>query len=158
MKTSNKSYTLEEAKRILESFCVYQDRCHFEVIQKLKDMGMIQASIDHICVHLIKNDFLNEERFARSFARGKFNIKNWGRMKIVSELKKRGIGHHLICLALQEIDEEAYLLKLDHISKKKLNEITDSDINKRKKKLMNFLMYRGWENDLVFASIKRLIG
>ena len=79
------TYTLQEATKKLEYYCSYQDRCHKEVTKKLKDMRMLPQSIDHIINHLIQEDYLNEERFAKSFARGKFNIKNWGRVRITNE-------------------------------------------------------------------------
>ena len=73
-----KAYSLEEAKRKLESYCAYQERCHKDVVEKLRGMKMIPEAIDQIATHLIQENYLNEERFARSFARGKFNIKKWG--------------------------------------------------------------------------------
>ena len=69
-------FTLENAKRKMEQFCAYQDRCHQEVVQKLKGYGIVNEEADNVIVHLIAFDFLNEERFARSFARGKFRIKS----------------------------------------------------------------------------------
>lgn len=158
MKVQTKSYTLEEAKRNLERYCAYQERCHQEVIQKLKSMGMIPEVIDVVTVHLIDYNFLNEERFARNYTRGKFKIKNWGRIRIKSELKKRNIGDRIISLALTEIPEEDYLRKLEDISKKKLRGISEYNTLVRKKKLQNFLVYRGWENDLVYTSINKLLG
>ncbi len=77
-----KSYTVEEAQRKMEHYCAYQERCHDEVIQKLKSLNMIPQAIDAIVVHLLDNNFLNEERFACSFARGKFRIKHWGKRRI----------------------------------------------------------------------------
>ncbi|WP_276388729.1 regulatory protein RecX [Eudoraea chungangensis] len=158
MKVQTKSYTLEEAKRNLERYCAYQERCHQEVIQKLKSMGMISEVIDVVTVHLIEHNFLNEERFARNYTRGKFKIKNWGRIRIKSELKKRNIGDRIINLALTEITEEDYLRKLEEISKKKLLGLSEYNKLVRKKKLQNFLVYRGWENDLVYSSINKLLG
>ena len=76
------TYTLSEASRKLEYYCTYQDRCHQEVSMKLRQMNMIPEAIDHIMGHLIKQDYLNEERFARNYARGKFNNKHWGRIRI----------------------------------------------------------------------------
>ena len=73
MNYSRKSYTVNEATKKLERYCMYQERCHLEVITKLQTIGMIPEATDLIITHLIKNDFLNEERFSRSFARGKFN-------------------------------------------------------------------------------------
>ena len=76
MKQKKSTYTLEEAKRSLEKYCVYQDRCHKDIERKLMDMRMIPEARELILLHLMQHDFLNEERFARSFARGKFKIKN----------------------------------------------------------------------------------
>ena len=91
MNYSQKTYTINEAKKKIEGYCAYQERCHLEVTTKLRTMRMIPEAIDLITTHLIQNDFLNEERFSRSYARGKFNVKNWGKGKIVSELKRRNI-------------------------------------------------------------------
>jgi len=87
MKTT-KTYTVEEAKRHLERYCAYQDRSHFEVLKKLREMQMIPMVIDAIVLHLIEHNFLNEARFAKSFVRGKFNIKKYGRIKITQGLKQ----------------------------------------------------------------------
>ena len=151
------SYTVTEATRRVERYCIYQDRCHQEVVVKLREMRMIPQAIDHIVAHLIEHDFLNEERFAKSFARGKFNIKNWGRHRIVRELKLRDISVFNIKIALREIDEEAYHEKLDLLSRKKLATIQESNLYKKKKKLANYLLYRGWESNLVYEKINELI-
>jgi regulatory protein len=154
---SSKSYSVTEATRKLEGYCAYQERCHKEVIQKLRDMRMIPAAIDQIVAHLIQENYLNEERFAQSFARGKFNIKKWGRNRIVNELKRRDISRFNIKTALKEIDDSAYLETLDKLSKKRLSQITETNIQKRKKKLADYLLYRGWESHLVYQKIKELI-
>ena len=70
-----KTYTIDEAQKKLENYCAYQERCHKEVRAKLKSMRMIPEAIDKIMVHLINHNFLNEERFAKTFVRGKFRIK-----------------------------------------------------------------------------------
>ena len=157
MNYSQKSYTINEAKKKVERYCAYQERCHLEVITKLRTMRMIPAAIDLITTHLIENDFLNEERFSRSYARGKFNIKNWGKGKIVSELKRRNISKFNIKLALEEIDEKDYLEKLDHLARKRLTQITERNLQKRRKKLTDYLLYRGWEVNLVYSKITELI-
>lgn len=107
----HKGYTVQEAKHKLEQFCAYQERCHKEVEEKLRGgMRMIPQAIDQIIVHLIEENYLNEERFAQSFARGKFNIKKWGgKNRIVQELKMRRISPYNIKAALKEIDEDIYL-------------------------------------------------
>lgn len=152
-----KSYTVQEATKKIESYCAYQDRCHIEVVSKLKDMGMIPLAIDTIIAQLIEDRFLNEERFAKSFARGKFNIKKWGKNRIVRELKFRNISKYNITTALKEIEPEAYLTTLDDLAHKRLQQITETNIQKRRKKLADYLLYRGWESHLVYEKLKDLI-
>jgi len=154
---SSKAYSITEATRKLEGYCAYQERCHKEVIQKLRDMRMIPEAIDQIVTHLIQENFLNEERFAQAFARGKFTIKKWGRNRIVNELKQRNISRFNIKTALKEIDSFFYLDTLDKLSKKRLSQITETNLQKRRKKLADYLLYRGWESHLVYQKIKELI-
>jgi regulatory protein len=151
-----KSYTLEEATRRLERYCAYQERCHQEVVQKLKELGMIPEAIDKIVVHLIGEGFLNEQRFAMAFARGKFNQKNWGRDRIERELKQRDISPYLIAKALQEIPEETYLLAFEELASKKLKSLRGKPKEEQKRKLFNYLLYRGWEKDLVYDRLRKI--
>ncbi|PHS10514.1 MAG: recombinase RecX [Kordia sp.] len=157
MLNTKKTYTLTEAKRKLEHYCVYQDRCHAEVNSKLKEMRMIPMAIDEIIYHLIQHNFLNEERFAKSFARGKFNIKHWGRVRIIRELKFRKISEYNIKTALREFSEEDYFMKLNYLATKKLDFITETNVYKKRKKLADYLLYRGWESNLVYEITKALI-
>ncbi|MGB7393084.1 MAG: regulatory protein RecX [Pricia sp.] len=152
-----KSHTLEEATKKLEGYCSYQERCHKEVVTKLRGMRMIPEAIDQIVVHLIKEDYLNEERFAQSFARGKFSIKKWGRRRIVSELKQRGISKFNIQTALLEIDDASYFNTFDALAEKRLSQLSERNPQKRKKKLADYLLYRGWESHLVYDKVKELI-
>lgn len=151
------AYTLTEATRKLESYCAYQDRCHKEVVAKLREMGMIPLAIDEIIGHLIQERFLNEERFARSFARGKFNIKKWGKNRIVNELKQRGITKYNINLALKELEEFDYLETLEQLAEKRVAQLTETNVFKKRKKLADYLLYRGWESHLVYEITKRLV-
>ncbi len=152
-----RAYSIEEAKRKLEGYCAYQDRCHKEVVTKLREMRMIPEAIDQIVVHLINENFLNEERFAQSYARGKFSIKKWGKKRIVSELKQRNISKYNITTALKEIDPEDYLSTLDALAEKRISQITERNPIKRKKKLADYLLYRGWESHLVYEKLKELV-
>ena len=151
------NYTITEATKKLEGYCSYQERCHKDVIAKLKQMRMIPEAIDQIVGHLIQENYLNEERFAQSFARGKFNIKKWGRNRIVNELRQRHISSYNIKSALAEIDDHIYLETLDNLAKKRLDSIKDTDIQKRRRKLADYLFYRGWESHLVYDKITELI-
>nr|WP_298924090.1 regulatory protein RecX [uncultured Allomuricauda sp.] len=154
---SHKAYSLNEATRKLESYCAFQERCHKEVIEKLKGMRMIPEAIDQITTHLIQENYLNEERFAKSFARGKFIIKKWGKNRIVNELKLRQISKFNIKSALTEINEKDYHKTLDELAKKRLTQIHESNIQKKKKKLADYLLYRGWESNLVYEKLKELV-
>ncbi len=154
---NKKFYSVTEATKKLESYCAYQDRCHKEVETKLRDMGMIPEAISQITNHLIQENYLNEERFSKSFARGKFKIKKWGKNRIVNELKQRQITKYNITIALKEIEPEDYLETLDVLAKKRLSQITETNIQKKKKKLADYLLYRGWESHLVYEKLKELI-
>ena len=96
----------EEALAKIQRYCAYQVRCHQEVRTRLLDMGVYADWLEEIIVQLIEENFLNEERFARSFARGKFRIKQWGRNRIRQELKKRNISAYCIRMAMEEIEEQ----------------------------------------------------
>ncbi|WP_425589992.1 regulatory protein RecX [Flagellimonas algarum] len=140
----------------MERYCAYQERCHKEVVQKLKDMRMIPRAIDQIITHLIEANFLNEERFAKSFARGKFNQKKWGKTRIVRELRMREISRFNINSALAEITDEAYHATFDELAEKKAAQIEATDLMKKRKKLADYLLYRGWESDLVYQKVYEL--
>src|SRR5690554_5090819 len=100
------TFPLPELKRKAEQYCAYQERCHKEVVQKLYELRANKDEIDEIIVHLIDNNFLNEERFARSYARGKHAIKKYGKVRIVNELKYRSVSNYNIKKALEERSEE----------------------------------------------------
>jgi regulatory protein len=151
------SFTLSEATKKLERYCAYQERCHQDVVKKLKEMHMIPEAIDQVVTHLIQENYLNEERFSQSFARGKFKIKKWGKKRIVSELKQRNITQYNIKSAIKEISEEDYLQTLQALAEKRVGQIKETNIQKRRKKLADYLLYRGWESHLVYEKIKELI-
>ena len=152
-----KAYTISEAITKMEYYCSYRERCHKEVQDKLREMRMIPEAVDQIIAHLINEDYLNEERFARAFARGKHRIKSWGRNRIISELKFRNISKFNIKAALEEIDEIGYENKLHSLAKKRLAQIKDTDCQKRRRKLADYLLYRGWESHLVYEKIRELV-
>ena len=144
-----KSYSVEEAQKKLEHYCAYQERCHDEVIQKLRSLNMIPQAIDVIVVHLLDNNYLNEERFACSFARGKFRIKHWGKRRITNELKARNISRYNIDRALKEIPEGEYLEAFHLLADKQWDTVMERNILKKKKKVMDYLLRKGYESNLV---------
>lgn len=153
-----KTYTIEEAKRSIERYCAYQERCHKEVRKKLLEMRMIPLAIDEILAHLIAHDFLNEERFTKAFVRGKFNHKSWGKLRLVQELKQRQISAFTIKIGLLEITDEAYTTTFNTLSRKRYEQLhLEKDKYKKRKKLADYLLYRGWEGDLVYEKVKELV-
>lgn len=154
---SSKTYTVDEAQKKLEHYCAYQERCHKEVTQKLYDMKMIPEARDKIIVHLLQHNYLNEERFAQAFVRGKFRIKKWGKQRIRLELKRRDISKTIITIALKEISDVDYYSTFHALAEKKAALIRDTNYQKKRKKLADYLFYRGWESHLVYDKIRELI-
>ena len=154
---TKKTYTLQEATRKLEHYCAYQERCHQEVRQKLTQMHMIPQVIDTIIVHLLEHNFLNEERFAKTFVRGKFKFKNWGRGRLTYELKKKDISKVNINQALTEISDAEYIGLFNDLAEKKANSIVKTHVLKKKKKFVDYFLYRGWEAHLVYEKANELI-
>ena len=144
-----RAFTVNEIKRKLENYCVYQDRCHKEVEQKMREYSVIPEARELILLSLMKDNFLNEERFAKSYARGKFRIKSWGKQRIVRELKFRDISTYNLKTALKEIDETEYIATIYRITEKRNEVISETDLYKRKRKLIDFLMRKGFENELI---------
>ena len=138
-------------------FCAYRDRSQKEVEEKLKEMRMIPLACEEIILKLMQEDFLNEERFARSFVRGKFRIKKWGRNKIKQELKLREISQPLIKIAFTEINDAEYLKTLEELAEKKLRLLKEPNSFKKKKKLSDHLIQKGYEPALVFECVNELL-
>ena len=153
---SHKTYSIQEAQSKLENYCAYQERCHKEVVEKLRVMNMIPQVIDLIIVHLIDQNFLNEERFACSFARGKHRIKYWGNIRIVNELKFRNISSYNIKTALKEISEEEYYTNFHFIADRHWQTMKENDSLKKRKKFCDFLLRKGFESNLVYEKVKDL--
>ena len=142
---NQKTYTITEATQHMERYCAYQERCHKEVQQKLKQMGMIPDAIDQIIHHLLQHNFLNETRFSQAFARGKFRTKKWGKNRIVNELKFREISKYNITIALKEISETDYQKTFHALADKRMKQIiNEENLQKKRKKLADYLLYRGW--------------
>ena len=153
---NNFDLTLKEIEGKLQYYCSYQDRCHKEVIAKLKTFGVKSNESNQIISNLIKENYLNESRFSKSFVRGKFNIKNWGKVRIINELKFRNISPYNITLGLKEIDDQDYMKKLEDIFNKKLSSLSNLSSPLKKKKIISYLLYRGWESNLVYSKTNEI--
>lgn len=149
-------YSIKEAIQKVEFFCSYQERCHEEVVAKLRTMKMDSEEIDSIMVHLITSNFLNEERFACSFARGKHRIKHWGKIRIVNELKFKNISQTLINIALKEITPEEYQETFHALAERHWESIRETNTIKKRKKFCDYMLRRGFESNLVYDKVKEL--
>lgn len=149
-------FSIKEAIQKIEYFCAYQERCHEEVVSKLWAMKMESDEIDQIMVHLIASNFLNEERFACSFARGKHRIKHWGKIRITNELKYKNISQTLINTALKEITPEEYLETFNTLAERHWESIRETNTLKKRKKFCDYMLRRGFESNFVYEKVKEL--
>ena len=138
-------------------YCKYQERCHSEVRNKLYELGCRTEEVEQQIVMLIENGFLNEERFARAYARGKFRMKQWGREKIRQQLKLRKISDYCIKKAMTEINGDDYEAVLMKLASKKAAEVrSDRSEQSRKGKMYRYLLQKGFERDMVMDVINVL--
>ena len=149
-----KKLTPSEAKVSIFRYCVYQERCHQEVKNKLYEYGLRSSEVDELLTDLITEGFLNEERFARAYSGGKFRIKQWGRLKIIRELESKGLTANCIKAGLTEIGDEDYLKCLRALLGKKSALLTEQNEFARRDKLSRFAIQKGFEPDLVWSVIK----
>jgi len=137
-----------------EHFCAYQDRAQQEVRNKLYEWGLWTDAVENIIIQLIAGNFLNEERFAKAYVQGKFKQKGWGRNKIKQGLKFKNIPPALLKKALQTIDADDYLAMLQKVIQKKARLLTEKEPYKRRYKLQQYALSRGYENDLIADVLK----
>jgi regulatory protein len=154
MEKAKKYLTPEMLRSKMEYYCAYQERCQQEVRNKLYELGGYTSDIEQTIAYLIENNFLNEERFAKAYAGGKFRIKHWGKIKIINELKSRYISSYCIKIALQQIDEDDYLDTLKKIIiKKNPNYLHCSPMQKQS--IAKFAIGKGFEGNLVWAELNK---
>ena len=137
----------------LRHYCAYQERCHEEVRTKLLSLKIYGSDLEEIINKLIEDDFLNEERFAKAYAGGKFRIKKWGRGKIINELKKRKVSAYCIKKGMEEIGEEDYLNTLNKLLSATIKKYKTNNDYETKNKVARYLISRGFESELVWGMI-----
>jgi regulatory protein len=138
----------------LYRYCAYQERSHQEVRNKLFELRLHQQDVDEIISRLITEGFLNEERFAKAFAGGKFRIKKWGRVKIVNELEARGLTKNCIKSGLKEIGDGDYRKTLVDLLTKKSEQLEEPNQFVKRDRLSKFVIQKGFEPELVWSIIK----
>ena len=140
-------YSIDEVKQKMARYCAYQERSHYQVEKKLRDMGMIPEAIDAIMLFLIQEGFLNEERFARAYVRGKFYQNKWGKRKIINGLKQHQIHPNLITTALAEIYDTDYQQTIKDLIEKKKKVLQDGNSYQTKQKIIRYLVQKGFKYD-----------
>ena len=140
-------------KKVLR-YCAYQDRCTQEVRNKLATFDMPDSEKGKILKLLVDEGYLDDERYASTFVRSKIHLKQWGVNKIRMALKMKGISDEIISSALSEIDPEIYREELIKVLKSK--KINETDPYKRKAKLAQYAMQKGYEPSLVWDTLKSL--
>lgn len=147
--SNERKYSLLEAKAKLEALCAYQERCSFELEQKMIKWRLDREDIDRLLAHLISTNFLSEERFAEAFVSGKINIKKWGKIKIKQHLKQKRISDYSTKKALNAVDDDLYMSNLHHLAERKYYSLKDPDGYPKKVKIYRFLSAKGYETDLI---------
>lgn len=148
-----KQLTPEQALQKLKHYCAYQERSHAEVREKLYQLGVWKKEHDPIIATLIEENYLNEERFAIAFARGRFRMKQWGRVKIRYELKQKQVSEYCIKKALRQLDQEDYVATLEKLAKAKYDSLKAEQYLVRKKKTQDYLLQKGYEPELIAQAL-----
>ncbi|MBS1557294.1 MAG: RecX family transcriptional regulator [Bacteroidetes bacterium] len=144
----------QEALSKIYRYCAYQERSHREVKAKLIGYGLRQEQADEILAKLITDGFLNEERFAKSFAGGKFRMLKWGRLKIQRELEMHNLTPRCIAKGLAEIDNREYEKTLNTILQKHFKSVSEPNLFKKKNIVARYAISKGYEPELVWEQIQ----
>ncbi len=153
-----KKYTTkEEALQKLKHFCGYQERCHADVREKLFELNVYKEFHDELVSTLIQENYLNEERFAKMYAGGKFRINEWGKVKIEQQMKQKQISAYCIKKALAEIDESDYIKTFQKHAGKKMDSLKGGNQYERASKISSYLLQKGFEYFLIQQFIKENI-
>lgn len=151
-----KSFSVKEALLKAANYCAYQERCYKEVEEKLAEWGIYGTDAGEILIQLSSQNYLNEERFAKAFAGGKFRIKSWGKVKIRLALKAKGISETNIRIALNEIDQASYHACLNKLARQMLQTYDDLNPLIAKQKTARSLMAKGFETNLVWEALNNI--
>lgn len=147
-----------KAEEKIAAYCAYQERCKSEIRAKAEEYGYPSEKVDLLLQRLSLEGFLNENRFASAFVRGKFSIKKWGKVRIRQELKLREIPEIYIKSALNEINDEEYWETLIYLTQRKWRLTNEPHLLKKKAKVQRFLMFRGFEQDLIKEAMEKVNG
>lgn len=151
---SERNFSFLEAKQKIEAYCAYQDRCHYEVSNKLTQWGISGEQKEQLITDLIVHRFLDEERFAESYVSGKFRIKQWGKVKIRQHLKAKFVPEYCVKKAIAQIDGNDYYATLQQLAEKKTAALkSEKNPFKKKAKIIRYLVSKGYEMDLIYEAL-----
>ena len=153
-----KELTPDQILDKMAKYCAYQERCVKDVNEKLKSFDLTTKDKEEILAYLVDNRFVNDERFARSFVKGKINQSGWGLNKIRFHLMQKGIAKGLIDLSLEAYDEEAYRQRLIEVLRVKSKTVKAANDFEKNRKLAAFAIQRGFEAGLVWEILKEGFG
>lgn len=153
-KQANKPLTPDQVLDKMAKYCAYQERCVKDVRDKLKTFEIPEEEKAKILDYLLDNRFVNDERFVKSFVRGKINQNGWGMNKIRFHLMQKSIDKELIDEALEQTGEEVYRQRLIDILKAKSKTIKAETDFEKKRKLAAYAMQKGFEGNLVWEVLK----
>lgn len=154
---SKKRLGKEQALQQIKHYCAYQERNHTEVKEKLYSFGLWKEEVETIISQLIEENYLNEERYAKIFAGGKFRMKKWGRVKIKYALKQKKVSEYCIKQGLKEIDEDQYIDTLKDLLWQKWESLgSERNLFIKRKKTADFLAQKGYERELVSDALAEM--
>ncbi len=152
MAFERKNIGTEQAYRKVKHYCAYAERSHSEAKEKLYSFGLYKNEVELLMSQLVEENYLNEERYATTFAGGHFRMKQWGRIKIIYELKQKGVSEYCIKKALASIPAEDYQKTFQKLAAGKLRDLkSEQNIFTKKKKLQNYLAGKGYEFGMIGA-------
>ncbi|MFW5757685.1 MAG: regulatory protein RecX [Bacteroidota bacterium] len=137
-------------------YCAFQERCSSDLEKKLNLWGAKKDDSQKVIHQMIQENYIDHQRFASAFVRGKFNNNKWGKNKISMELKMRKIDEEMIAIALKEIDQSEYLNTLEKLAKNKDQQLKTNDTAKKKQKIFRYLNGKGYEEDLINKTIENI--
>lgn len=154
-KKTDDKYSFQKILAKARAYCAYQERCQWEVLEKLHSWGIKGSDSEALIKNLISNNYLNEERFTKIYTGSKFRQKKWGRIKIRFELMQYKISDRYIERALDEISEDEYVETLIKLASGKLENIKNKDFTEAKPKIASYLMRKGYEAELVWEILNK---
>ena len=152
---NERTYSTKLAIERIKDYCSIEDKCQLDIIKKMEEWGILKISQDHILEILIKEKYLDEERYSRSYCRGKFRMKKWGKIKIIHALRKKKISKVSITKGLEEINDSEYKIELEKQYQKKKKTTREKNHFIKQKKIATYLISKGYESNLVWDKLKK---